>query len=191
MLVRSSQCEADVATGPGASPAPASCPARQLQSGLEQPSQSWKVVAPSRSACHPGPPSGDELRTVLVERVEAYVEVDRRLTRPVFSRPGETRSADSGRSWPAAFAESHASLRRGICLACSTWRCSAGSTWTTIDGRVLEDCLEGWIGRAFTPSGPGALASPRSGVTSRMPRTWTPIRRSCSTWTVPIEARTD
>ena len=42
----------------------------------------------------PRPPSRDELRDVLVERVEADVEVDR-VDEPARARPGATSSADS------------------------------------------------------------------------------------------------
>ena len=107
------------------------------------------------------PAAGDELVDVLVERVEADVEVDRVDEAARGGRVDEL-GATRPRSSPAASRRRRAGRRRGSPCACGTWRSLGEVTWTTSTRRVGEQLVERRRRRAATPSA-AARAAPRSG----------------------------
>ena len=87
-------------------------------------------VAAGHEADVAQPAGGDQLADVLVERVEADVEVDR------VDEAGSRRPAPRGRpirrrSSPAASRRRRACRRPGSASACGTWRWFGEVTWTT------------------------------------------------------------
>ena len=90
---------------------------------------------------------GDELADVLVERVEADVEVDRvdeAAPRGVLDEPGRLSAAVIA----SGFSQTTCLPAARIARACGTWRWFGEVTWTTSIVGVVEDGVEAGVGMA-------------------------------------------
>ena len=148
--VRSSQCEPMSPTARSAPPR--SGWSRQFQSvSMEQP---VLEVAAGHEPDVAELAAGDDLVGVLVERVEADVEVDRvdeagSASRATAARPSLPRSS------PAASRRRRACRSRGSPRPARTWRSLGEVTWTTSTRRVREELVERRVRRGHV-QGAGA-----------------------------------